>query len=426
MNSTVKPEVGADILIAEDSATQALQLQHILERNGYRVTAAGNGRLALEAAQRRKPALIISDVVMPEMNGYELCGHIKADARLSDVPIILVTSLSDPQEVIRALECGADNFVVKPYEAELLLRRMEFVLINSRIHQTRQPGSGLVIAFGGQNRIITAGRLQILNLLLSTYEAAIQRNKELILKTAELEAANRSLGAANRELETFTSYASHDLRQPLNGMIGFAELLISEQPGALNAKQMEYLQDIQAGGWQLLRLTEDLLNFARLGQQPLAKTSLNVGSLISEILQVMRDAEPNRNVELRVGPLPDVQADAPLLRHVFVNLLSNAFKFTRNVPSPVIEVSGRRKEHECTYCIRDNGVGFDMKNVRDVFAIFKRLHSDRDFEGTGVGLSIVQRIIERHGGSISATAVVGQGAEFMFTLPIQPTIPAPS
>jgi two-component system sensor histidine kinase/response regulator len=417
MSVTAIPEPGVEILIAEDSATQALQLQHILEQRGYRVTVAANGRLAFEAAQRRKPALIISDIVMPEMNGYELCGHIKADARLKDVPVILVTTLSDPQEVIRALECGADNFVVKPYEAKLLLSRMQFVLINSKMQQARQPGLGLVIAFGGQNRIITADRLQILNLLLSTYEAAMQRNKELILKAAELEAANRELGAANRELQTFTSYASHDLRQPLNGMIGFTELLMGETPGALNATQMEYLQDIQVTGRQLQRLTDDLLNFARLGQQPLAKTNVKVDSLMSEILDGIKDVEPNRNVELRIGPLPDAQADASLLRQVFVNLLSNAFKFTRNVPTPVIEVSGRRQERECTYSIRDNGVGFDMKNLRDVFAIFKRLHSNRDFEGTGVGLSIVQRIIERHGGSISATSVVGQGAEFTFTLP---------
>ncbi|MDB6100360.1 MAG: hypothetical protein JWO52_359, partial [Gammaproteobacteria bacterium] len=118
----------SQILIAEDSATQAQRLQYILEQHGYWVTAAANGRLALEAAQRSKPALIISDVIMPEMNGYELCRRVKTDARMAEVPVILVTTLSDPHDVIRGLECGADNFILKPYDADQLLRRVQFVL----------------------------------------------------------------------------------------------------------------------------------------------------------------------------------------------------------------------------------------------------------------------------------------------------------
>src|SRR5882724_12769805 len=130
MSISATLNAASQILIAEDSATQAQRLQHILEQHGYRVTATANGRLALEAAQRSKPALIISDVIMPEMNGYELCGRIKADARLSDVPVVLVTTLSDPHDVIRGLECRADNFIIKPYDEHYLLSRIQFVLLN--------------------------------------------------------------------------------------------------------------------------------------------------------------------------------------------------------------------------------------------------------------------------------------------------------
>ena len=139
--------------------------------------------------------------------------------------------------------------------------------------------------------------------------------------------------------------------------------------------------------------------------------------MVREILDQLRDAEPHRNVELRVSALPDARADSALVRQVLVNLLSNAFKFTRRVPDPVIEVDGRQQAGECTYTIRDNGAGFDMRNAQRLFAIFHRLHSERDFEGNGVGLSIAQRIVERHGGRIWAEAAVGQGAKFTFTLP---------
>ena len=159
--------------------------------------AAANGRLALEAAQRRKPALVISDVVMPEMNGYELCSSIKADPQLSDVPVILVTTLSDPQDVIRGLECRADNFILKPYDADYLLGRVQFVLVNSQMRQSEQPGMGLEIFFNGQRHFITADRLQILNLLLSTYDAAIQRNRELSIDAGHAAPDERRAAAAD-------------------------------------------------------------------------------------------------------------------------------------------------------------------------------------------------------------------------------------
>ena len=174
-----------DILIAEDSPTQARRLQHILEQHGYRVSHEANGRLALEAAQRHKPALIISDVVMPEMDGYELCRRVKTEG-LGDVPVILVTTLSDPGDVIRGLECRADNFILKPYDEEYLLSRVQFVLMNRVMRQTEQGGLAVDIFFNGQRHTITADRLQILNLLLSTYDAAIQRNKELTRTQEEL------------------------------------------------------------------------------------------------------------------------------------------------------------------------------------------------------------------------------------------------
>jgi len=172
------------------------------------------------------------------------------------------------------------------------------------------------------------------------------------------------------------------------------------------------------GGQYLLRLAHDLLDFAQLGQQPIKKQAVNVGTLVQEILQQLRQAAPHHNVDLRLGALPDALADPSLLRQVFVNLLSNAFKFTRRVSHPVIEIDGYSQPGHCTYSVRDNGVGFDIATARHLSSIFDRLNSEKDFEGTGVGLSIVQRIIECHGGRIAADAEAGKGAKFTFTLAV--------
>src|SRR5882757_10208168 len=278
MNIVTIPDTALQILIAEDSATQAQRLQYILERHGYRVTAAANGRLALEAAQRSRPALIISDVVMPEMNGYELCRRVKADARLSHVPVILVTTLSDPHDVIRGLECGADNFILKPYDGDQLLRRIQFVLVNSQMRRSEQPGMGLEIVFSGQKHFITADRLQILNLLLSTYEAAMQRNAELsatrdtlrqtnkelqqmtleledrvLARTRELELSNEALRQAQqaliqqerlRALGQMASGIAHDINNAISPIALYTESMLEHEPD-LSERARKYLVTIQ-------------------------------------------------------------------------------------------------------------------------------------------------------------------------------------
>jgi signal transduction histidine kinase/DNA-binding response OmpR family regulator len=197
----IRPASANEILIAEDSPTQARRLQHILERQGYVVTVATNGAEALAIAKKQRPDLIISDVVMPEMDGYELCQRIKSTPELAVIPVILVTTLADPQDVIRGLECRADNFILKPYDEHHLLSRIQFVFVNSEMRQSDQPGMGLEIFFNGQRHFITADRLQILNLLLSTYEAAMQRNRELTIAQDELQRTNSDLQQLSEELE---------------------------------------------------------------------------------------------------------------------------------------------------------------------------------------------------------------------------------
>ncbi len=182
-----------EILIAEDGATQAEFLRCILEEKHYIVTTAGNGQLALTAARARKPALIISEIVMPEMDGYALCNAIKTDAALRDVPVILVTTLSDSDDVVRGLECGADNFIRKPYEAQYLLARVEQVLMTREIRRQQTSTAGVEIDLGGRRHFISADRQQILDLLISTYEQAIHINSELKFKQGALDTSTQML-----------------------------------------------------------------------------------------------------------------------------------------------------------------------------------------------------------------------------------------
>src|SRR5665647_1326267 len=198
----------AEILIAEDSPTQAAQLAHLLEEREFTVTIAANGKLALLAAQAQKPTLIISDIMMPELDGYGLCRAIKADKKLKDIPVMLVTTLSDPQDVIRGLECGADTFIRKPYDEHYLLARIDYLLMNVELRKNQNMQIGVEINLGGQRHFISSERQQILDLLISTYEQAVQINEDLRQREKELAHSNQVLNGLYRIADGLNHAAS--------------------------------------------------------------------------------------------------------------------------------------------------------------------------------------------------------------------------
>lgn len=199
------------ILIVEDSLTQAVQLQFLLEKNGFKVACAHNGRQGLQSARKEKPAVIISDIVMPEMDGYELCSNIKADDTLKDVPVILLTSLSNPEEVINALACSADSFVTKPYEEKFLLSRIRHILVNQEMRRDATSENGICIFFAGKSHFITSDLTQIVDLLVSTYENAVERNEELMRMQLELKKANENLQALYQQNELLLYHAGEGI-----------------------------------------------------------------------------------------------------------------------------------------------------------------------------------------------------------------------
>ena len=411
-----------EILIVEDSLTQAEQLKYILEQHGYRHSVARNGREALASMQQHIPTLVVSDVLMPEMGGYELCHKIKQEEKFKKIPVILLTSLTDPTEVVKGLESGADSFIFKPYDEQYLLARIAYILANRHLRESDIPQMGVEIFFAGRKFFITSDRLQILNLLLSTYEAAIQKNRELTETQGKLSRLNDDLEAANKELEAFSYSISHDLRAPLRHIDGFSQILVKDYLGQLPEKAQGLLRNVSERVAYMGRLIDDLLNFSRLGRQPVTKQRIIFSELVRQALEQLAPEREGREVEVRVGELPDCIGDSALLKQVLLNLLSNAFKFTRRKEHPLIEIGGGPADTpgEILYFVRDNGAGFDMEHAAKLFGVFQRMHRASEFEGTGVGLSIVQRIIHRHGGRIWAEAVVDEGATFYFTLPQVP------
>ena len=412
-----KEEPAAKILIVEDSPTQAQQLQYMLEQHGYEVSAASNGRLALELMLKFKPEIVVSDVNMPEMDGYELSRRVKNDEDLRHIPIILVTTMSDPHDVIRGLECGADNFVLKPYDEHYLISRVRYALANQKLHESNNSRMGVEIFFNGNRHFITADRLQILNLLLSTYDAAIQRNKALIRNHEKLQTLNEELDFANKELEAFSYSVSHDLRTPLRHIDGFLWLLEQNAAHLLDAESLGYMTKVSESAKKMGCLIDDLLAFSRMARIEMMCKEMDIALLIKEIIRDLDPEIQDRKINWTIPSLPLIHADSAMMRQVFVNLINNAVKYTHTRKLAEIEIGIQNSAKETIFFVRDNGVGFDMQYVDKLFGVFQRLHRAEEFEGTGIGLANVRRIITRHGGRTWAESKLDQGATFYFSLP---------
>jgi len=229
-------------------------------------------------------------------------------------------------------------------------------------------------------------------------------------RTAQLE-------AANRDLESFSYSVSHDLRAPLRAIDGFSRILLSDHAEGLDAEGQRFLGIIRANTQQMGQLIDDLLAFSQLGRRALKVADLDVGTLVQDVVQELQDTLGDRPVQWDLKPLPAARADRALMHQVWDNLLGNALKFTRPRESAVIEVGCRSDGDEDIYYVKDNGVGFDMQYAHKLFGVFQRLHRYEEFEGTGVGLALVQRIVQRHGGRVWAEGQVARGATFYFSLP---------
>jgi signal transduction histidine kinase len=279
------------------------------------------------------------------------------------------------------------------------------------------------------NRILVAYALILAFLVLAAYFASrivVQRRQAEIDAQVKAELERRvsertaQLEISNKELESFSYSVSHDLRAPIRAIDGFAQMLADESGDRLDAEAKRKIAVIRDNSRKMGKLIDALLAFSRLGRQSVATAEVDMAALANEVIEELRAASGNGSVRFVVKPMPGTQCDPALIRQVWVNLLANAVKFTGRAQNPAIEAGGYREGAQNVYYVKDNGAGFDMRYYSKLFGVFQRLHGEGDFPGTGVGLSIVQRVVERHGGRVWAEGKINQGATFYFALPAGP------
>ncbi|ADO70960.1 ATP-binding protein [Stigmatella aurantiaca] len=380
---------GADakvrILLADDNADMREYVARLLSPR-WTVEAVADGAAALDVALARPPDLVLTDVMMPRLDGFGLLRALRSQASTRAIPVIMLSARAGEEARVEGMEAGADDYLVKPFSARELLARV-------------------------------SARLEISRMRMANAAEVLRLNQDLERRVRERTA---QLEESNRELESFSYSVSHDLRAPLRHILGFAGLLEKSSRGKLDEKSQSHLRVIAEAAQKGGQLVDDLLAFSRLGRAEVKKRPVELRKLVEEVRAELVTEAEGRKVSWHVAPLPQVQADPSLLRLVLKNLLSNALKYTRPRAEAAIDVSTRQNDGAVEVCIKDNGVGFEMQYVGKLFGVFQRLHTPEQFEGTGIGLANVRRIILRHGGRVWAEGAVGEGAAFHFTLPQPP------
>jgi PAS domain S-box-containing protein len=518
------------VLVVDDEAQNRYLLEVLLGGEGFEVESVSNGREALEAARRRSPDLVVSDILMPEMDGFLLCREMKADVALRRIPFVFYTATYTEAEDERlALEAGADLFIRKPAEPDALLAEIRRFLDAARAGKEGEQTTDLAAELSfltGHDRVLArklekrhqellesearyasyfrgspvailvsdeAGGLVDVNpaaCSLSGYAAGelLGANLSLLLgdggpdeplrllvdggnvpdqsagwtlwrkdgvrrdvaltairldggrvlafcedvteRVRAEEAVRRAnadlerrvlerteqLEVANRELEAFTYSVSHDLHAPLRALEGFSSLLEQEAADRLDQDCRQHLHGIRRNARRMSDLVSSLLGLSKAGRQQLQVGPIDMGRLAGSVIEeILRETDRGKS-DVTVHPLPAAEGDVRLVRQVFTNLIGNALKFSAKQPRRTIEVGSSRVGAETAWFVRDDGVGFEPESAKKLFVAFERLHQDREFDGTGIGLALVRRIVERHGGRAWAEGSPGKGATFWFTL----------
>jgi signal transduction histidine kinase len=374
------------ILIVDDKAKNIFALEEVLSRPGRHFIRAMNGQDALRIVLNETVDLIILDVQMPDMDGFEVAQILKSHNRTKDIPIIFASAeKKEHRFMIKGFEEGAVDYLYKPLDPA-----------------------------------VTAAKVAVLLQLHLQKKELVRKNLEIRQLNAELQNNIALLEAANKELESFSYSVSHDLRAPLRSINGYSRIILEDHQPQLNGELRRLLGNIQQNAVKMGVLIDHLLEFSRLGRRKLVKMPVDLMEMAHRVVHDLEEDRQGKAV-IRIDPLPPAEGDPVLLYQVLVNLLSNAIKYSGRAHTPVIEIGASEnageKGGETIYFVKDNGVGFNMDYAHKLFGVFQRLHGNDEFEGTGVGLAIVQRIVAKHGGRVWAEGRPGEGATFYFSLP---------
>jgi signal transduction histidine kinase len=422
------------VLVVEDSPTQAQLLRLILEAEDFTVDVATDGAAALTRLAAEPFDLVVSDVLMPGLTGFELCRMIKADPALCEIPVALLTTLREPQEIVQALEVGADSFIRKPYEPDALVVRLRSLLphrtpgpkdtaLTPRRRRDDNPSlRGVPAVFNGKTIDVHANREQILRLLLGTFEDVVRANTLLREREEELSVAKRELEEAARMKDIFFATLSHELRTPLTAIVGWVHILKEGQTDP--AVVQRAVETIERNLSVQNTLIADLLDVSRIvsGKLDLEMATLDLPALVQASVDSARPTASANGIALEVVLSPissPISGDAARLQQVVTNLLTNSLKFTPRAGRVVVRLA--RKDSQAVLTVADSGSGIRPEVLPFVFERFRQASvADTKAGGLGLGLAIVKHIVEMHQGTVTAaSAGTGQGATFTVTLPLK-------
>jgi two-component system sensor histidine kinase/response regulator len=380
----------SSILLVDDEQANLDALEAVLESLGQRLIRATRGEQALRCVLEHDFAVILLDVQMPGMSGIETAALIRARERSRTTPIIFLTGMMRTAEMVfSGYSAGAVDYLMKPLEPEVLRAKVAvFVELDRARHELEQEVS---------ERVRIAEQVSELN------NALRQKNDDLL--------------AANSDLEAFCHSVSHDLRMPLRHIHSYISILEASASSKLNSEERRHVSTVQKAALRMTRLIDDLLAFSRIGRAAMHRQRIRMTELIEETFQDLAPDLTNRRIDWQRHAIPDTMGDPQLMKQVWVNLLANAVKYTRPRDPARIEIGAEETDDEIIYYVKDNGVGFNMQYADRLFGVFQRLHTETDFEGTGVGLANVRRIVQRHGGRTWAEGAEGRGATVYFSLP---------
>ena len=397
MNKELAEQTGL-ILIVDDTPANLDVLSETLGAVGYDVSIATTGERALKQLERKSPDLILLDITMPDMDGFEVCQKLKANPTTRNIPVIFITALTDTDKKINGFELGAVDYITKPFQELEVLARVKTHLQLRRLTQNLE--------------------------------------QEVAMKVFSLEQAKQAAETANKAKSLFLANMSHELRTPLNAVLGITEGLQDEVFGSINEQQMKALQTIESSGTHLLELINDILDVAKIesGQLELSCNPTAVAPLCQSSLAFIKPLAQKKRIQLNTKlpqNLPELLVDERRIRQVLINLLNNAVKFTPDGGSVSLAVQASPLNQNTTdsqnflrIAVIDSGIGIAPENFDKLFQPFVQIDSslNRHYHGTGLGLSLVKRIVDYHGGQVRVSSEVGVGSCFTVDLPCTNTI----
>jgi|LGVE01.1.fsa_nt_gb signal transduction histidine kinase len=376
------------VLIVDDEPNNIRVVGNMLRGDDYEIALARSGKEALARVKSNSVDLILLDIMMPGMDGYEVCEHLIKDPETKDIPVIFLTAKTDTDSIIEGFKIGGQDYITKPFNSAELLTRV-------RTHLKLKRNQDMLLHSNEQ--------LQ--------REVAERKKAEVML-----EQALADLKRSNTDLEQFAYVVSHDLQEPLRMVSSYMELLRQRYEGKLDSNADDFIGFAVDGASRMHTMIQDLLIYSRVSTRGKPLTPTNCEDILPQALANLKLAIGDSGAVVTHDALPTVNVDASQLLRLFQNLIGNAIKFRGDNP-PHIRLLAEQKGDEWEFSVADNGIGIAPEYFARIFIIFQRLHSREEYSGTGIGLSVCKKIVERHGGRMWVESEPGKGSTFYFTIP---------